>query len=227
MPCHFLLHKLSICITIHKCWHAELFIVEKTLCILCVVPSLNIYLFEWGLAVGCLGTKRRKKAFLNLWAHNYVHCEWLHSWAQGVGKHGGTPPTTFRKKSQSTLCRGGGSPAETLRMSKESISCSPYWESGAFKVHIPTHIILIIALCSGFSYYSNFIDKNTGSGKMTQLVRSAGSEEEKDVPGRASCLCQGWGQRQWDLSEEQEEGMLTIQVVMERRADWRHLDLLL
>jgi len=121
------------------------------------------------------------------------------------GSMEGLPQPHFRKKSQSTPCRGGGSPAETLRMSKESMSCSPYCESGAFKVHISTHIILTITLCSGFSYYSNFIDKNTGSGKMTELARSAGSEEEKDVPGRVSCLCQGWGQRQWDLSEEQEE----------------------
>ena len=111
------------------------------------------------------------------------------------GSMEGLPQPHFRK-SHSTLCGGGGSPSETLRMSKESVSCSPYCESGAFTGHIATHIILTISPCSGFSYYSNFIDKNTGSGKMMQLARSAGREEEKDVPDRASCLCQEWGQRQ-------------------------------
>ena len=127
------------------------------------------------------------------------------SYLENLVRQSGSLSTLSAKALWPQRCPGG-SPAETLRMSKESMSCSPYCESGAFKVHISTHIILTITLCSGFSYYSNFIDKNTGSGKMTELARSAGSEEEKDVPGRVSCLCQGWGQRQWDLSEEQEEG---------------------
>ena len=66
--------------------------------------SIFIYLF-W-VRTGSGFTKRRKKAFPNLWAHNYVHCEWRNSWAQGVGKHGGTPPTAFQEEEpQHTLWR--------------------------------------------------------------------------------------------------------------------------
>lgn len=42
------------------------FYYEKTLCILCVVPSLNIYYLMVTVCRVSLGTKRRKKAFLNL-----------------------------------------------------------------------------------------------------------------------------------------------------------------
>ena len=160
----------------------------------CSLIQYSFIYFEWGLAVDSPrgGRKHFRTCELTIMCTVNGGTAGHRVW----GSMEGLPQPHFRKKSHSTLCGGDGSPSETLRMSKESVSCSPYCESGAFTGHIATHIILTISPCSGFSYYSNFIDKNTGSGKMMQLARSAGREEEKDVPDRASCLCQEWGQRQ-------------------------------
>ena len=53
------------------------------------------------------------------------------------GSMEGLPQPHFRKKSQSTLCRGGGSPAETLRMSTESCLAALTVSQGPLKVIYP------------------------------------------------------------------------------------------